>query len=383
MPDRSPVQPGGVRSRALAIDLAKVLAANLIVWHHLAFYGPMSDRVATVWPAWIDWLARHGREAVPVFLVVGGYLAARSLAPQGRLRDGPSLFSRLADRHLRLSAPFAVVVGLAVAANLLAGRWMQHGSISAIEGPMQMLAHVFLVQDLVGVPALTAGAWYVAIDFQLYALLLGLLTLARRGEHQAWNRQRHGPWLVAALGAASLLLFNRAPALDSTGFYFFGAYALGALVAWWAPHAHRRPRLLLVAAVGALALWVEWRDRLAVALAVAAWLAVFVGTRPVPAGGPSSLGRALARWSERSYALFLVHFPVCLVVNAAFTRWAPPDAAVQTLGLLTAWLASLWAARAFHERVEQPMSRAISAWRQGNPAVDAAARQGRGLGVAS
>lgn len=363
---------GGPSERAFGIDLAKVVAANLIVWHHLAFYGPMADRAAELGPAIFEWLAVYGREAVPVFLVIGGYLAARSLAPQGRLRDGPAMLSRLADRHLRLSAPFAVIVLLAVLANRLADRWMDHPSISEVLGPLQALAHVLLVQDLAGVPALTAGAWYVAIDFQLYALLLLLLTLARHSEARmapGASHSAHAPWMVALLGGLSLLVFNRMSELDIVGLYFFGAYAMGALVAWWAPSARHRPALLAMAAVALLALWVEWRTRLAVALGVATWLALRLSV-PRPSGRlPELAGPAVHRWSERSYALFLVHFPVCLVVNAAFTRWAAPDAGVQALGLLVAWLASLVAGAAFHRGVEVPLSRGIRAWRErGAPA---------------
>lgn len=375
----SPAGPGPT-DRAFGIDLAKVLAANLIVWHHLAFYGPMADRAAQLWPALIDWLAQYGREAVPVFLVVGGYLAARGVAPDGRLTRGPSMFSRLTDRYLRLSAPFAVVVVLAVLANLLAAQWMQHDSISEVMGPHQALAHMLLVHDLIGIPALTAGAWYVAIDFQLYALLLVLLTLARASEKRVWIGRRHGPWMVALLGAASMLYFNRIFDLDIVGVYFFGAYALGALAAWWAPAAHRRPGLLLMAALASLALWIEWRDRLAVALVVAIWLAVLVSVRPVV--GSSSAWSFVHRWSERSYALFLVHFPVCLLVNAAFTRWASHEAEVQALGLVSAWLGSLWVASLFHRWVEQPLARVIRAWRQGSTSAAAAKAERIGPGSA-
>ena len=58
----------------------------VIVLHHLAFYGPMSDHAAPLMPGLIHWLADPARMVVQVFLVVGGYLAALSLAPEGQLR---------------------------------------------------------------------------------------------------------------------------------------------------------------------------------------------------------------------------------------------------------------------------------------------------------
>ena len=66
--------------RLPALDALRGLACLLIVWHHLAFYGPMSDVVHPVLPALTVWLYDHGRVAVQVFLVVGGFLAASSLA---------------------------------------------------------------------------------------------------------------------------------------------------------------------------------------------------------------------------------------------------------------------------------------------------------------
>ena len=63
----------------LLIDLGKALASQLIVWHHLAAYGPVADTLHAAWPAWMDWLYDYGRMAVQVFLVLGGYLALPGL----------------------------------------------------------------------------------------------------------------------------------------------------------------------------------------------------------------------------------------------------------------------------------------------------------------
>lgn len=69
-------------SRTPLIDMVKGLACAAIVCHHLAFYGPMSDIAAPLAPWLMAWLYDYGRMAVQVFLVLGGYLAAASLAPR-------------------------------------------------------------------------------------------------------------------------------------------------------------------------------------------------------------------------------------------------------------------------------------------------------------
>ena len=50
-------------SRDPLIDIFKALACALIIWHHLAFYGPMSDAVLPLFPRLLSWLYDYGRRA--------------------------------------------------------------------------------------------------------------------------------------------------------------------------------------------------------------------------------------------------------------------------------------------------------------------------------
>jgi peptidoglycan/LPS O-acetylase OafA/YrhL len=205
-------------ARLPLVDGLKVVAAQAIVWHHIAFYGPMSDHAAALAPALFDALARHARIAVQIFLVVGGYLAARQLAPEGRWPGGAAAGPLIGRRYLRLVAPYATMLVLAVLAAAVARAWITHDSIPAAPTLTQLFAHLLLLQDLLGIDALSAGVWYVAIDFQLYVLLVGVLLLAARLSPWA------APWMVAALVALSLLAVNRDARWDVAAPYFFGAY---------------------------------------------------------------------------------------------------------------------------------------------------------------
>ena len=62
------------------IDAVKGVAALLIVLHHLAFYGPLSDVAYPLAPALLGWLSEYARMAVQAFLVIAGFGAARRLA---------------------------------------------------------------------------------------------------------------------------------------------------------------------------------------------------------------------------------------------------------------------------------------------------------------
>lgn len=347
-------------SRWAHVDALKALACQLIVLHHLAFYGPMADHVAPLAPALFGWLAQHARIAVQVFLVVGGFLAAARLAPGGRLYPGSGI-GLLGERFARLVLPYAAMLLIAIAASALARQWMAHDSISDPPQLRQLIAHLLLLHDLLGIEALSAGVWYVAIDFQLYAMLLAAVLGCAALERRYGVRRALAPLAVAVLVAASLLGFNRDPAWDVAAPYFFGSYGLGVLAAWWSG---RRPRvrgLLATALVVTAALWLEWRARIAVAAAVAALLALFQAR---PQWVPGSAGRVLTGLSRISYGVFLVHFPVCLVVNAAFTRWAPHEAGWQALGLLVAWATSLWVGAVFHRQVERRTMAWLDARRQ-------------------
>lgn len=333
-------------SRLAGIDALKAVGSQLIVLHHLAFYGPMSDIAHPLAPALIDWLCEYARIAVQVFLVVGGFLAARSLAPEGWLRPAKPWLA-LWRRYQKLAVPFSAAILLSMGAAALARQWMIHESIPAPPTWPQLLAHVVLLHDVLGVEALSAGAWYVAIDLQLFTLLVAALWAAR--QLPAHWRVPAGLALVGAMACASLWWFNRDAAWDAWGCYFFGAYGMGVLAFWAAEPTRARWALPVLAAVGLSALAVDFRSRIAVATVTAlcvglcrwrGWLDVW------------PRGAATATLGRISYSVFLVHFPVCLLTNALMSRLAPAEPEWHALGMLGAWLASNVAGALFHRHVE-------------------------------
>jgi len=346
------------------INLLKAVAAQLIVLHHLAFYGPMADQARPLMPELIDWLDEYGRIAVQVFLVVGGFLAAKSLSPQAH----PGIAHPVGTiwrRYIKLAPPFMMAMLLAIAASALAGQWMTHESISAPPTLPQLSAHALLLHDVLGYEALSAGAWYVAIDFQLYALVTLLLWGAGRfaGPHiQRWLV----PAAVALCVGVSLFYFNRDAGWDVWAPYFIGSYGLG-MLAWWASDPARRPgeaRLLLAMIVvpTLVALALDFRSRIAVALVVACVLFLF--GRIKLADVRSQAWAFVNRMATISFSVFLVHFPVCLVVNAAFTRFVSDQPHEQALGMLVAWFASLAAGAAFYRWVEAPLGQGLARFTQ-------------------
>ena len=356
--------------RSFLIDAIKAAGCLLIVLHHMAFYGPMSDVVATAWPAVVGGLYDHGRLAVQFFLVCAGFLTAGHLARYESLDLSAAL--KLAwQRYLRLAIPLLAALSFTV----LVTEWVrpdfEHASLSDTPDWGQALAHIVLLQHVLDMEALSAGIWYVAIDFQLYAMaLLSLMVVKACRSAQAVTSDqtlRWGLWL--GLTCASLWWWNLQAGLDDHGVYFFGSYGLG-LLAWEArrrtslvPHAQsqRWAAWALLLVLGGVAWWLEPRWRIATAWAVACLL-VFVPAAWFSGESVRSVWwRSGVQWlSSVSYSVFLIHFGVSLAVGALVTALWPDALWANTLGMLASLLLSLLAGALLYRLVE---NRAPTLWR--------------------
>lgn len=329
------------------VDALKAIACLLIVSHHLAFYGPMSDLAYPLIPGLIDWLYEYGRMAVQVFFVVAGFLLAGKLAPCGAsLVIDP--IQAIKRRYFRLVIPYLAALTLAIGCAALARVWMVHDSIPGAPDLPQLLAHALLLHDLLDEEALSAGVWYVAIDFQLFAVAVTLLWLSGWIEHRYPKLKATAPILIAGLTMASLFMFNRNESWDETAFYFFGSYGLGVL-GYWASNRPHRTFLVLLAVLVMAALLADFRSRIAVAGAVALMLGLHgqsgaLKSWPVP-DFLTYLGRI-------SYSIFLVHFPLSLVVNATFFRFFPHQPAIAVFGLILSLCISIIGGALFFKWVE-------------------------------
>lgn len=330
-------------NRMPLIDALKAIAAMLVLLNHFSSYGPLAAAARDAFPDLSGWLFDYGRMAVQVFLVIAGFLAARGLSAHGEaLADFP--LPLIWKRYLRLVVPYLAAIGLAIAAAAIADHWMDDNAIPDRATFKQWLAHALLLQSLLGFESLSAGVWYIAIDFQLFALMALLLWAGRI--------RRLAPALVISTALASLFWFNRDASWDNWAIYFFGSYGLGA-AAWWASERKQLSAswLGVIATVVIAALIVDFRLRIALALSVALLL------------GFSRRNGFLERWPESatlaflgriSYSIFLVHFPILLLVNGLYTKleWASPASAI--FALFFALTAAIGAATLFYRWIESP-----------------------------
>jgi len=336
------------------LDLLKAAGCVLIVLHHLAFYGPMSDVVAGQWPSLIDWLTDHGRLAVQLFLVCSGYLTAMAFARQPGM--GVRRFWQLAwRRYLRLSLPLLAALSVAVLVTEAVRPEFDHPSLSGVPDWPQVLAHVFFLQHLLDMEALSAGVWYVAIDFQLYLLSMLALWCVSRWTHWRpdWRADALRVQVLLLLTGLSLVRWNLDSELDLYGLYFFGAYGMGWL-AWRTRQSRIPPKGWAgLLALGLLALWVDPRLRVMTAWAVAMLLAIAPQAWLQPRRVTGWLRQAISRLAGVSYSVFVVHYAVSLAVSALVTQTWPQSLMANALGMLLALGLSVLAGAVLHRWTEQ------------------------------
>lgn len=349
------------------IDVLKVAAAQAIVWHHIGAYGSISEALHAAWPTLTSWMFEYGRVAVHAFLVIAGFLASATVA---RRADDTPLMA-IGKRYCRLMPIYLVVLAVTCLAVAICRPGISGDWLPAPPSLPQILAHMLLVQDLFAIPALSAGVWYLAIDLQLFALLSLLAWLLRHT--RASSSERDFSVAVAILTASAMLVFNRDEHLDVTALYFLGSYGLGVMAQRCRRSTTDAVLLGTVMLVGVMAMLIEPRSRLMLAMLTS--LALVIGSSaghaparttfasdkpPVPgACGDPGIARRLA---DSSYALFLCHFAWVVVGN---TVWDILGGAATSGDGLTAtlimvvigiWSLSIASALSLHRWLESPIS---------------------------
>jgi peptidoglycan/LPS O-acetylase OafA/YrhL len=332
--------------RSFTVDVLKVVAAQFIVWHHFSAYGPMADTMTLAWPQLMDWLYRSARLAVQVFLVVGGYLAAQSVMNKPIKHPAMSVFKR----YLRLAPIYLLALAL-ISLAVSVSRHSIHASwLPSVPTAWQFVAHALLAHDLLGFEALSSGAWYVAVDFQLYAVLMVLCHTLQSDKHKGLSIG------VALLCVVSMWHFNRVDKLDIWAIYFFAAYGLGVLAAWAKRSKSDTAVFWFTVLLGIGALWLEYRTRLTLALVTAVWLVI----KPKGMVHWTPMKRVVHRLSNSAYVLFLTHFGVIVLFSAMWntSHFYDPDMAMALT--IFAWLCSVGIGLFLHEKAEIPIHHWVS-----------------------
>lgn len=336
------------KSRLQFVTALRAVASIIILWHHFALYPPLREWAAPLLGGVLDWLELHAR-ATQVFFVVGGYVMARSMSRQNWTLQRMGSF--IAHRYYRLGIPYLATIMLTISSYVVARGWLPDAVVGEPVSLPQLLAHLFFLQGILGYEQLSAGLWFVCINFQLglvYAFCLLLRDTIGRGKID----------LVGLLGwplaIFSLFYFNLNDAWENWWLYFFPYFFMGTIIHRSLSGSGSRWEFWLYQLLFVGAMVFEWRWRLLSALVVS--LLLFSSDR-MGWGYHWPRSRALTWLGNVSYSLFLVHFPVLVFVATLWTRlgWTTPYAAVA--GLFIAFGLSVVIAGLFHRWVERPAGR--------------------------
>jgi peptidoglycan/LPS O-acetylase OafA/YrhL len=331
----------------------------MIIIHHLSSYGQIAEDARRVLPGLMTWLFEYGRYAVQIFLVMAGYLAAQSLSRYANAKfSAHALLKLILNRYLRLFAPYAAALIFTIVCAYIARLWVNDEFVGQSETLSQFLAHLFFIQGILGLDSISAGAWYVAIDWQLYSILAILFL--------SFPRYKAMIWLISILAVSSLLFFNRSGEYEAYFIYFIGSYGLGVLAylaSGFQDAGVRRvakAALILIGIIIAAASFQQvWlRNFLAwfVALALYLW-----GDATYPAiNGKDYFLKMIAWGSQRSYCAFLIHFAFILLANTLYialglhTHQSGALAIALMLGVV---VCSIFAANYFYRWIEFPANK--------------------------
>ena len=343
------------------IDLLKVGAALLIIFHHLSSYGQIAEDARLALPVLMGYLFDYGRYAVQIFLVMAGYLAIQSLTHFTRQPFAANRALRIIiNRYLRLFAPYTVALVFTIACAWVARFWINDEFVGQTETLAQFVAHLFFLQGILGLDSISAGVWYVAIDWQLYSILAIALMSFR--SYQAVI------WVLSILAVGSLLYFNRSSQYEAYFIYFVGSYSLGMLAYLAKNDSDQKIKslakfiLFVLGVVIAISSFQELWTRNVLAWCVA--LALFIwGNMRYPALGRNDFDlqraalKSIAWASPRSYCAFLIHFAFILLANTIYiaSGWYAQANSLVAIGLmLLVVIASVIASNYLYRWIELP-----------------------------
>jgi peptidoglycan/LPS O-acetylase OafA/YrhL len=336
-----------LKSHFFIIDFLKTLAVQIIILHHLNRYGVIPLQVAEIYPQLVNWISDYGRFAVQIFLVMGGYLTAKSL-PNSLAKVG--FIKSVVNRYLRLAPSYIVALCITIACAAIARGIHYDDYIGEPEELIQILAHFIFLQKIFNFESISVGVWYLAIDWQLYVFIAFLVFTLQSFKHVLL--------VLFGLVTLSLLYFSTQSFYEDYFIYFVGAYGLGVIAYLTEDSSPQETRsiarifLVFFTLLVIVDTFFEWRPKNVIDIVITLILTwkgkLLYSSINVPCP------KIFIWFSQRSYCAFLIHFSLLLLGNAAYFKWQLQSTNLALVMLIGMWLCSWVMAHALYTFVEMP-----------------------------
>ena len=161
----------GPTQRFTFLDALRALAATGVAAYHIGRYGPVAHAAQEAMPRWLESSLKYGWVGVQIFFVLSGFVIAYSLRAT---RVTPAFVAQFAVRRsLRLDPAYWTTIALvlllsAFIPSVFADPNLEGDPVSA----GQVAAHLFYLQNILGLGNISVGFWTLCIEVQFYLTLI-------------------------------------------------------------------------------------------------------------------------------------------------------------------------------------------------------------------
>jgi peptidoglycan/LPS O-acetylase OafA/YrhL len=336
--------------RYVFIDALRGIAAMAVVFHHL-LYSPLFDALHRTVPKVIMTGCEHGFLGVQVFFVISGFVIAHSLRSTILAANSLGLFA--VRRQLRLDPPYWTVLFGSIA--LWAVQLVIFGSdrMDPLPSFASVLLNLVYLQKVFGAAEVVGVAWTLCIEIQFYLFFALLMWVGQRGRPSG-QPSRLAVALIVATGALSSLLDPNTP--KQTWLAPYWCFFAAGVLSYWSIRRVVGHWVFLVFVGGLLtsSLRHHWNAPIyaGVLAAVTVYAAGVTGRLTTLLGGPifQYLGRI-------SYSLYLVHWPVKVVVLSIGFQLTRQNGAAAVGWCILMIMTSIATAHLLYVLVERPSMR--------------------------
>jgi peptidoglycan/LPS O-acetylase OafA/YrhL len=147
------------------LDGLRGIAAMWVVFYH--FWGAIQERDVDWVPEWIGNLFKAGFLGVDIFFVLSGFVIMHSVSNAGASIGFIPRF--MLRRSVRIDPPYWGAIALAIILMFLKDQFFPASDVT-IPSISTVIAHLFYLQDILELKAISSVFWTLCIEFQFYLI---------------------------------------------------------------------------------------------------------------------------------------------------------------------------------------------------------------------